>query len=133
MGHTTHRHDLDILIVDDDDLVLSMMIRGLEDRFRRVVAHRAPADALAELRDGEHGFDILLTDIAMPGMSGTELAQAALQHTPELTVLFISGFISQEQERGLPFGARLLGKPFTPSELVAFLTEDLPAGLDPRS
>jgi CheY-like chemotaxis protein len=87
----------------------------LEDIGWRVVPASGGEDALAKL-DG-CDFAAILTDVAMPGMSGVELAGRARMRCPELPILFASGYADLES-----FGAQLsneivLKKPYRLSEL----------------
>jgi len=110
-----------VLLVDDDRLVLRMMERALHDDGLHVTAVHCPQAALDVLCDPRNQIDVLLTDVVMPKLDGTELATLARQHRPGLEVLFTSGFVEPSHERAMPADARLLAKPFTPDELVAFV------------
>jgi hypothetical protein len=65
-------------------------------------------------------IDVLVTDLAMPGMRGRELARMLRQKHPDLRVLFVSGFAGDEVERLglLEAGRPFLSKPFDPELLV---------------
>ncbi|MFT4511535.1 MAG: CheY-like chemotaxis protein [Planctomycetota bacterium] len=77
--------------------------------------------------------DVLLTDIAMPGLTGPQLVQMARRFLRQLTVLFISGFIDEQQQRAMPRNSRLLCKPFTPAKLIAFVAGEEREGSAQRS
>jgi DNA-binding response OmpR family regulator len=57
----------------------------------------------------------------MPGMSGPQLAEALVQKRPDMRILFVSGYPKDVLDRQtvLPPGVRLLGKPFSPRDLLA--------------
>jgi CheY-like chemotaxis protein len=110
-----------LLVVDDDQLVLRMMERALRDDGLHVTAVHCPEAALDVLRDARRHIDVLLTDIVMPKLDGVELATVARQHRPQLEVLFTSGYIEPSHQHSMPPDARLLCKPFTPDELLAFV------------
>jgi two-component system cell cycle response regulator CpdR len=75
-------------------------------------------EALAMLDTEEH-FDLLLTDIVMPGMDGIELAQIASKKRPAIKVMFITGFAAVAMgERKPEKNARVLSKPFHLNDLV---------------
>lgn len=112
-----------VLVVDDDKLVLRMMERTLHDDGLHVTAVHCPEAALNVVRDPRNRVDVLLTDIVMPKLDGVELATLAREHRPELDVLFTSGFVEPSHQFGMPADARLLCKPFTPDELVAFVRQ----------
>ena len=108
-----------ILLVDDDPDVLRMVERTLRERGFRVRAAPSAARALELLVDDPDPLDLLITDVAMPGMSGAVLARI-VQAAGSVPVLFISGYAAQlgdDAELG-----ELLPKPFTPDELVTRVT-----------
>jgi CheY-like chemotaxis protein len=73
--------------------------------------------ALAILGSGRQ-IDLLVTDHAMPGMTGCELVVQACQHHPALRALIITGYPDSEGLANLPPGVALLGKPFRRAELI---------------
>ena len=64
---------MNVLLVDDERLALGIMAGGLRNRGLFVTEASSAAQALSLWR--EHSFDVLLTDLAMPGMTGLELAR----------------------------------------------------------
>ncbi|HWA75430.1 MAG TPA: response regulator [Polyangiaceae bacterium] len=107
-----------ILIVEDDPLVRTLVRRVLEDRGYRVTVCERGRDALEQAKHGE--FDLLLTDVVMPEISGPELARLLTQIAPTLKVLFMSGYAEDEiVNRGVVNpGVTLLPKPFTAESLA---------------
>ncbi|HEX7875611.1 MAG TPA: ATP-binding protein, partial [Sphingobium sp.] len=102
-----------ILAVDDDDLVLTNTAGMLEELGHTVFQAGSAADALRMLDQGE--VDLVITDHAMPGMTGAQLADAIEESHPGLPVIIITGFAE------LPCHAtkRLrLHKPFRQAELA---------------
>ncbi|HEV2865591.1 MAG TPA: response regulator [Allosphingosinicella sp.] len=79
-----------LLIVDDDDDVRMVVSAMAEELGYEVEAASGGAEALALLEQGE--FALMLTDIAMPGMSGVELARRAREAAPAMQVAFASGY-----------------------------------------
>ena len=64
-------------------------------------------------------FDLLLTDIVMPGIDGIELAQEAAQLAPDMRVMFITGFAAVALKNNRrPANAKVLSKPFHLRDLV---------------
>ena len=110
-----------VLVVEDEASVRTLTCRVLEQNGYRVLeAHRAGL-ALEVLRDPAEQVDLLLTDVIMPGMSGTQLAREATRVRPDLAVLFMSGHNEEmlNQRVGLKISSNLLRKPFTPDQLVS--------------
>ncbi|HEY6817454.1 MAG TPA: ATP-binding protein [Croceibacterium sp.] len=105
---------LRILAVDDDPIVLLNTAAVLADIGHEVIqAHSGPA-ALAQL--AEHPVDLLLTDYAMPGMTGAELVEQAKQAQPGLKAVIVSGYA--ELPEGAPLEVPRLAKPFNDADLA---------------
>lgn len=121
-GHT-------ILAVDDEADLLEAVRRVLSRRGHLVLAATGPAEALDLCRDHDGGIDLLLTDVRMPGGSGTELAAQAARLRPGLPVLFMSGLYDARDEE-LGEQARVVAKPFTPASLAEAVDDALSAAAD---
>ena len=103
-GDSLPRH---ILYLDDDDTLVFLVRRLLERRGYRVTAMLNQQDAINAVQDNPTGFDLLLTDFNMPGMSGLEVAKAVLAINPKLPVAVASGYITDElQADALAAGVR---------------------------
>jgi PAS domain S-box-containing protein len=106
-----------VLLVEDDVLVGVVTESVLQDAGYQVTRAADAADALAALRTG--GFEILITDVRMPGaMNGVQLARLATQRDPRLRVLLCSGWTAESlgpdlSETRWPF----LPKPFDQAQL----------------
>jgi PAS domain S-box-containing protein len=111
---------LTVLAVDDDALVLMNTVIMLEDLGYKVIEAGSGADALAALAN--HEIDLMITDHAMPHMSGTELAAAARTHRPELPVILATGFLDLP-EGADPLDMSKLIKPFSLEQLQAAVCE----------
>jgi CheY-like chemotaxis protein len=105
---------LRILAVDDDPIVLLNTATMLADMGHYVLQAESGAAALALLAD--HEVDLLLTDYAMPRMSGGELAERALDANPDLRVIVVSGYADLPEGKSLE--TPRLSKPFTDAELA---------------
>ena len=68
------------------------------------------------------GIELMIADIAMPGMNGIELAHAARRRRPDLPVLFVTGFGGAALPANQPPPGELLRKPFRAAELVAIVS-----------
>ena len=72
----------------------------------------SPHDALEIARGRAAGIDVLLTDVVMPGLRGTELARMVEELHPEVHVIYMSGYAQSLPEAQIPQGAVFLQKPF---------------------
>ncbi len=89
MGYVTRSEGAAILVVDDDDTVLSVLHRALVAPGARVTVASNGVSALAELE--AHRFDVLVSDIQMPGMNGIKLLHAVREHDLDLPVILMTG------------------------------------------
>jgi CheY-like chemotaxis protein len=80
-----------ILYVDDEDALVSLAERGLSRRGYRVSGYVSPARALEAFRADPQKFDFVVTDLAMPGMSGRDLASELLRIRPDIPIVLTSG------------------------------------------
>jgi signal transduction histidine kinase/FixJ family two-component response regulator len=107
---------LSILLVDDHAHVRSTTAAVLGDFGHTVVEAADGTDALRVLRE-DCGFDLLITDYAMPHLSGTDLLRAAQDICPEVPALIVTGYAEAEAIRDRPEHVDILQKPFTPEAL----------------
>jgi two-component system cell cycle response regulator len=108
-----------IIIVDDDAILLTMLKENLlRDGYRCETADSAES-ALKLVR--ESSFDIMLTDITLPGMKGFELAERAKELRPDMAVIIMTGFVDDfSYDSAIEAGASdFIKKPFTIKELRA--------------
>jgi DNA-binding response OmpR family regulator len=109
-----------VLVVDDDELVRELVVLLLQQA--GFLALRAADAEEARARAEEHGgaIDLLVTDAALPGESGLELAARLVLERPRLAVLLVTGQPESVELRALALHAvvDLLPKPFTPDELL---------------
>jgi signal transduction histidine kinase len=102
-----------VLIVDDEKHMCDICTRALRRAGYEVFATTDPQIAVQQLR-GTSRFDLLLTDIKMPAMSGLDLARIAREGDPAIAIIIMTGFTSMEHlqqsvQRGV---ADFLSKPF---------------------
>ena len=104
-----------VLAVDDDALVLMNTVAMLEDLGHTVFAAYSGEEALAILRR-EDSVDLVVTDQAMPNMSGTDLAKTIIGEWPDIPVLLATGYVDRVagEDTGLP----KLTKPFLQRDLA---------------
>jgi len=106
-----------ILLAEDDESMRLYLARALERVGYHVTAVDRGTAAVPLLR--QERFDLLLTDIVMPEMDGIELAQQAAEISPDVRVMFITGFaaVALKAGRRTP-EAKVLSKPFHLKDLV---------------
>ena len=108
-----------ILLAEDDSSMREYLARALERVGYSVKAVGCGTEAMPLLE--AESFDLLLTDIVMPGMDGIEVARQAAARDPSLRIMFITGFAAvalSAQDRA-PAGAKVLSKPVHLRDLVA--------------
>jgi CheY-like chemotaxis protein len=114
---------LRVLAVDDDRLVLFNTTAMLEELGHDVVEAGSGEEALAQLE--KSGFDMLITDQAMPRMTGLQLLEVVRERWPGLPVILATGYAE------IPGGTQVtmpkLSKPFTERELALALAAAQPA------
>jgi signal transduction histidine kinase len=115
-----------ILVVDDDALIARSTADMLEDLGHRVVEASSAAMALAML-EHDPRVDLMITDFAMPGTTGLELARAAQRLLPGLPVVLASGF-ADLAEGAMPAGLPRLAKPYGQAQLAESIARALAAG-----
>jgi PAS domain S-box-containing protein len=109
-----------ILVVEDDDQVRRLAERALGAAGYQVVSASAGEEALALVRSAAEPFQLLITDLVMPGWNGQEVAARFRALVPGAPVLMISGYTDDAATREglLTAGQSFLPKPFTPAELA---------------
>jgi signal transduction histidine kinase len=105
-------------VVDDEPYMCDVCTRTLRRGGYDVVATSDPHEAIEQLR-GDTRFDLLLTDIKMPGMSGLDLAHTAREQDPTIAIIIMTGFATMENlqqsvQRGV---ADFISKPFELEQL----------------
>ncbi|WP_227270788.1 transporter substrate-binding domain-containing protein [Roseobacter weihaiensis] len=114
-----------ILVVEDELQLLVMITDVLEDLGYEVISARSGQDALQMIADGEE-FDLLLTDIVMPGkIGGFELARRMRALRPDVPVIYTSGYTGFTASEMGEVQAPLLQKPAPPAELAEAISQAL--------
>jgi signal transduction histidine kinase len=112
---TAGRAACTVLAVDDDGLVLTGTVAMLEDLGHRVIAASSGDEALDLVRTND-AIDVVVTDHAMPGLTGVQFAAEIKTFRPSLPVILATGY-AQLTEGALPDLPRLI-KPFTQDQLA---------------
>ena len=107
-----------ILLVEDEEALREITGEYLRSRGYRILTAKNGLNALEILRAHDEPIDILLTDIIMPGISGTELVKSALAMRPSLRVIYVSGYADRGAENFAPgHTAVILKKPYSLADL----------------
>lgn len=108
-----------ILLAEDDTSLRTFVAAALEKSGHKVMACSDGSEALTALESGEF-YDLLLTDIVMPGMDGLELSAKAGAISPKTKVMFITGFAAMALGDADPKNpkVRVISKPFHLGKLI---------------
>ena len=130
---TVVRSGATILVIDDEPAVLNITGRILEAEGYRVRLVPDGESALASVaREGAP--DLVVTDLIMPGMGGAEVARRLVAECPELPILFVSGYSTDDLRRewGVDSKRFRLQKPFTAEDLIQKVAKVLSGAGDKR-
>ncbi len=118
-----------VLVVEDEQLVRALIVRTVEGFGYHCMEAADAAEALRLMEQEQGNFDLVVTDVVMPGMSGGQLGELLAHKYPTLPVLYTSGFANNDViRRGLLDPSRpFLQKPFTPEDLARKIREVLEA------
>jgi PAS domain S-box-containing protein len=114
------RWRLVVLAVDDDELVLKNTVMMLEELGHRALGASSGREAL-EMLDREPRVDLVITDQAMPGMTGVELAETVRERWPPVRILIATGFAELPSDAGRTFAK--LDKPFRLADLARAIAD----------
>lgn len=107
-----------VLVLDDEQIVLDSVSRILEDENYEVVTCHNAEQALDRLKAG--GFDLLITDLKMPGMDGLQAMEALAEVDPDLSMIMATAYSTVDSAvKAMKLGAvDYIRKPFTPDQLT---------------
>ena len=118
-----------VLLVEDEDTVRAFATRALTDWGYDVVETTSAEEALVALESDPSGFDLVFSDIVLPGKSGTQLAEEISATNPDTRILLSSGYLFPEEsgDDQLPFETAfpLLRKPYSARGLRTAIHEAL--------
>jgi signal transduction histidine kinase/CheY-like chemotaxis protein len=108
-----------ILVVDDEPAVRRLLAKILRSRGYDVFETEDGPSALAFMSSTDRQMDLVVTDVFMPKMSGTQLAKEIQRRWPSIKILLVSGYPRGDNDQLAPLDATLpmLGKPFTPMNI----------------
>jgi two-component system, cell cycle sensor histidine kinase and response regulator CckA len=116
-----------VLVVENESAIRTLVQMALERHGYRVLAAGSGADAL-EISNGHQGrIDLLITDVVIPDMNGPEIARQLAVSRPNLSTLFMSGYMDDSlTDHGLRAGhVDFIQKPFSPRVLAERVREIL--------
>lgn len=104
-----------ILLAEDDEALANFLTKSLKRAGHRVTFARDGIEAFEKLQKND--YDLLLTDLAMPGMDGIDLVKKARENLNNLKVMFITGFSAVAIEENLQ-ATEVISKPFHLKDLT---------------
>jgi len=109
-----------ILVCDDEETVCLFISMVLEPEGHEIETAFDGQDALEKIQANPNSYDVLITDLKMPRLSGIELIKKLRALGMPLKIMMITGFVSQLKSKagGHPLFDRLLPKPFRAAELL---------------
>jgi len=123
-----------VLVVEDDPAV-RMLVADVLDSLGYQIVEASDGRSAAKLLQSGAWFDLLISDMGLPGLNGRQVAEIARQSMPTLPVLFVTGYAEQATPRTeiLAPGMRMIVKPFAIDTLASIVHDMLAhrGGLDP--
>lgn len=115
---------LRILYVEDNSLLSEVTSELLAQDSREIVCAASAEEALQ--RFATERFDLLITDVSLPRMSGLELARAVRERRPDLPVIVASGYALESARDRLGGRVHVVTKPFTGSQIDTLIADLVP-------
>ena len=103
-----------VVLVVEDEVVLRMSTTDMLEQLGCTVSGVGTGEQALELLGGGQTFDLLVTDLGLPGMSGEELAAQARRRFPKLPVVIASGYGRPGEQAG---GLQFISKPYSAVDL----------------
>jgi CheY-like chemotaxis protein len=110
-----------ILYVEDNEIVREVTAELLAQESRQIVPCSSAEEALKKF--GEESFDIVITDVSLPVMSGMELARGILRSKPQTPIIIASGYSLDIGLENLGSNVRAIIKPFETAEIEALIAD----------
>lgn len=124
---------MNVLLVEDEQLVRDMLAEFLQRAGYDVRTAGTAEEVLSMPLDAARPYDVVLTDVTLPGRTGVELARILRGAWPDLKVVYMSGNLDDAIERTemQRAGTFFLSKPFTRSSMLEMLRQALATGVAP--
>ncbi len=116
---------LRILYVEDNSIVREVTSELLAQDHRHIVALATAEEALHEFN--ENPFDVVITDVSLPVMSGLDLARNILTLKPQASIIIASGYPLTAALHKMGPNVRTIVKPFDPNEIDSLIMDLCPA------
>jgi two-component system, cell cycle sensor histidine kinase and response regulator CckA len=116
-----------VLLVEDEDSVRSFAIRALKRQGYEVIEATSGAEGLEKFQEVGGQVDLVVSDVVMPEMDGPSMLKELRKQTPDIKVIFMSGYPDDAFKRNLDPTEHFafLAKPFTLPQLAAKVKEEL--------
>jgi CheY-like chemotaxis protein len=124
-----------ILLVDDEETVIRLECMMLERLGYRVTPHLDSQDALDAFRTDPYAYDLVMTDMTMPKITGDILARELISVRPDIPVIICTGFSEKiDKKKAASIGIKgFLMKPAVKNEMAEMIRKALDEGKDPVS
>jgi len=112
--------DHTILLVDDEEPVIKLEKQMLERLGYQITSRSSSLDAVEVFRSNPNAFDIVITDVSMPNMTGDQLAKELLAVNPDIPIIILTGFSERINKHTIEtLGIKgLLMKPVVTSDMA---------------
>jgi|SRR5579863_5292420 len=114
-----------VLLVEDEEAVRDLALEFLRSSGYQVIAGKDGLDALEKAEQETGAIDVLVTDVVMPRMRGTELAERLKRAHPRIRIVYMSGYLEHNSDEGFVADSAHLQKPFSRDSLLKIMREAL--------
>lgn len=130
-SHGPSWHGASVLVVDDESVMRALIRRTLEAEDFEVEEANDGESALALIQTRKEPFDLVLTDLSMPGIDGRQLSETLARYRPSVAVLCMSGNPDAVPRIGPSDNlVRVMRKPFTPEDLYHAIRDTITRSAD---
>lgn len=125
--NAVHHGDGETVLLVEDDASVRMLVRDVLEELGYAAIEAAEPDGAIELLASGRKFDLMISDVGLPGMNGRQLAEVARKHLPDLPILFVTGYAENAAIRAgfLGTNMQMITKPFQIERLSEKISEML--------